>query len=79
MMEHGGNPACRMPVVKIDGCDRVTCSRCDISMCFKCPPDKMTPYEDAQDCYDHLDEVHGGYFWWVIVDYCWEFSRLVDY
>jgi len=66
MKEHGGrfcpNPACKMPVVKIDGCDKVHCTRCDMSMCFKCPPDNMKYYEDEQDCYNHLDEVHGGYY-----------------
>ena len=66
MIESGArycaNPSCRMPCIRIDGCYRITCSRCDVSMCFKCPADQMTPYKDMQECYDHLDEVHGDYF-----------------
>ena len=66
MAETGGrycpNKACNMPVVRTDGCYRVTCTRCNISMCFKCKPDEMEPFKSSSDCYAHLDKVHGGYF-----------------
>ena len=51
-----------MPIMRLDGCFRVTCSRCNKSMCFKCPGDKMIAYDDYNLCYAHLNEVHGGYW-----------------
>ena len=51
-----------MPIMRLDGCFRVTCSRCNKSMCFKCDPDKMIAYDDYNDCYKHLNDVHGGYW-----------------
>jgi hypothetical protein len=56
------NKACKIPVDRIDGCYRVTCSRCNKSMCFKCEPDKMIAYDDYNLCYQHLNDVHGGYW-----------------
>ena len=56
------NKSCSMPIFRIDGCYRVTCSRCGKSMCFKCDPDKMTVYDNYNDCYRHLSEVHGSYW-----------------
>lgn len=38
------NKACKMPIIRTDGCFRVTCSRCNKSMCFKCEPKKMIAY-----------------------------------
>ena len=52
-----------MPIQRLDGCYRVTCTRCGKSMCFKCDPDKMTVYDNYNDCYKHLSEVHGSYWW----------------
>ena len=51
-----------MPIQRLDGCYRVTCTRCGKSMCFKCDPDKMTVYDNYNDCYKHLSEVHGSYW-----------------
>ena len=56
------NEKCKIPVIRIDGCYRVTCTRCGKSMCFKCEPDKMIAYDNYTDCYNHLSKVHGGYF-----------------
>ena len=56
------NENCKMPVFRIDGCYRVTCTRCNTSMCFKCDPDKMEAFPDYNKCYAHLQKVHGGYF-----------------
>ena len=30
------NQACKMPIQRLDGCYRVTCTKCGKSMCFKC-------------------------------------------
>jgi hypothetical protein len=51
-----------MPIVRTDGCFRVTCSRCNKSMCFKCDPNKMIAYETSTECYNHLNTAHGGYW-----------------
>ena len=56
------NKSCGIPVIRTDGCYRITCTRCGKSMCFKCDPDKMIVYDTYTECYKHLDEVHGGYF-----------------
>lgn len=56
------NEKCKIPVIRIDGCYRVTCSRCNKSMCFKCEADKMIAYDNYNDCYKHLNDVHGGYW-----------------
>lgn len=56
------NTNCKMPIVRTDGCFRVTCSRCNKSMCFKCPADKMIAYDDYNECYKHLNDAHGGYW-----------------
>lgn len=39
------NKKCNVPVVRNGGCYRILCSRCGKSMCFKCDPDKMIPYD----------------------------------
>lgn len=66
MKKHGvrrcANPDCRVMVVRVSGCKNVTCSQCNTSMCFKCDPEKMIPYTNHDDCYQHLDSVHGGYY-----------------
>jgi hypothetical protein len=56
------NKDCRMPIVRVDGCFKVLCRRCNTSMCFKCPADKMIAYSNPNECYKHLDVEHGGYF-----------------
>jgi hypothetical protein len=57
------NTTCGMPVFKFDGCNKVQCTRCTKCMCFKCPPDQMIAYETPNDAYEHLNKVHGGYWW----------------
>lgn len=56
------NKKCQISVIRLDGCYRVTCTTCGISMCFKCPPDKMEVFKDYSDCYAHLEKVHGSYW-----------------
>lgn len=55
------NPKCRMLMQKISGCAKVLCSRCNKSVCWSCPKDKMLFYHTPRECYTHLNEVHGGY------------------
>lgn len=50
---------------RVDGCYRVTCSRCQQSICWKCPRDKMPIYKTADECYKHLTNEHGGYWWYL--------------
>jgi hypothetical protein len=52
-------PRCKVPVIKISGCNRVTC-RCGASFCWKCPADKRVAYNTPTECYAHLAAVHGG-------------------
>ncbi len=47
---------CGMGIEKVDGCDNVYCENCKASICFKC----MQYFEDNNQCYAHLDGVHGG-------------------
>lgn len=56
------NPNCKLPIQKNGGCNRVTCSKCGKSMCWKnkC----MLLFNTANECYAHLNAVHGGYFDW---------------
>jgi hypothetical protein len=52
-------PACRIPVVKISGCNRITC-RCGKSFCWVCEGTNRIAYNTASECYAHLAAVHGG-------------------
>lgn len=56
------NPTCMMLIQRIDGCYRVTCSKCQQSICWKCPRDNMPIYKTAEECYKHLTDKHGGYW-----------------
>lgn len=49
-------PNCKMGIEKVDGCNRVHCSTCQVHICWRC----MNYYKDMQGCYDHLNKEHGG-------------------
>ena len=51
--------------MRYTGCFKVQCSRCNTCMCFKCPAGDMAFYDNPRDCYDHLNEIHGGYHWFI--------------
>ncbi len=53
---------CRALCVRYTGCFKVQCTRCGVCMCFKCPADNMAYFDTPQECYDHLNNEHGGYF-----------------
>jgi hypothetical protein len=40
--------------MKEEGCDRITCIICKISMCFIC----HKFFDVIEDCYDHISEEH---------------------
>lgn len=58
MMQSGGricaNKKCRSPIVRVDGCFKVQCTRCMKCMCFKCPEKSMVAYDTPQETYAHL-------------------------
>ena len=50
-------PGCSTPIEKIDGCNHITCNRCQTHFCWKCG------FSGASGkIYPHLNEVHGGFF-----------------
>ncbi|KAJ4416319.1 hypothetical protein N0V85_002327 [Neurospora sp. IMI 360204] len=54
-------PKCTTFLVKVDGCNHVTCPVCNTHLCWKCL--EMFRGEDAADrVYMHLDEVHDGIY-----------------
>jgi hypothetical protein len=88
MRETGGrvcaNKDCKAPIVRISGCFKVMCARCHKCMCFKCPADAMVAYDSANETYEHLNAVHGGYFWnwvdyllWVLLLICLIFRNIL--
>ena len=53
-------PHCKSLIQKLDGCFRITCRSCKSEICWK---DKcMKIFPSAQECYNHLSQVHGGYY-----------------
>ncbi|KAL4438844.1 hypothetical protein ABPG74_016564 [Tetrahymena malaccensis] len=54
------NKACGAVLMKIDGCNKVECRNCHKAICWhkKC----MIPFNTADECYDHLRKLHGGYY-----------------
>ena len=56
------NKSCKAPIVRIDGCFKVQCTRCKKCMCFKCPEQAMEAYNTPTEAYEHLDKKHGGCF-----------------
>ncbi|EAS00954.2 IBR domain protein (macronuclear) [Tetrahymena thermophila SB210] len=54
------NKACGAILMKIDGCNKVECRNCHKAICWhkKC----MIPFNTADECYNHLRNLHGGYY-----------------
>lgn len=50
-------PRCRVLVFKNGGNNRITC-RCGSTWCWTC----LADFKTQQECYEHLREVHGGYW-----------------
>ncbi|EGR29102.1 ibr domain protein [Ichthyophthirius multifiliis] len=51
---------CGVFIIRIDGCYRVECKRCQMHICWK--DNCMKFFKDANSCYVHLDENHQGYW-----------------
>ncbi|GAW12967.1 hypothetical protein ANO14919_023420 [Xylariales sp. No.14919] len=49
-------PKCKTTVEKIDGCNHMQCGGCHVHLCWVC----LKTFEEAEDCYDHMTEEHGG-------------------
>lgn len=46
-------PWCRMPGVKVSGCNRITCPKCDKCWCYEC----LAAFHTAAECYAHMGAV----------------------
>ncbi|KAL4434990.1 hypothetical protein ABPG74_017746 [Tetrahymena malaccensis] len=53
-------PNCGVYIIRIDGCYRVECRRCNQHICWK--DNCMKFFATSSECYNHLDENHGGYW-----------------
>ncbi|KAL4480834.1 hypothetical protein ABPG72_001703 [Tetrahymena utriculariae] len=53
-------PNCGVYIIRIDGCYRVECRRCNQHICWK--DNCMKFFATSSECYNHLDEKHGGYW-----------------
>lgn len=53
-------PKCGVYIIRFDGCYRVECQRCNSHICWK--DNCMIYFDNSSDCYNHLDEKHGGYW-----------------
>ncbi|PQE19749.1 hypothetical protein CJF32_00010184 [Rutstroemia sp. NJR-2017a WRK4] len=49
-------PKCKTTMEKTEGCNHMTCSGCGTHICWVC----LANFEVAQECYDHMNKVHGG-------------------
>ncbi|KAK3584665.1 hypothetical protein CHS0354_001245 [Potamilus streckersoni] len=47
-----------LPIEKYDGCNHMKCRICRIHLCWVC----MQSFETKTTCYDHLSQVHGGFY-----------------
>lgn len=51
-------PRCGIGIEKNGGCNKVTCTNCDFSICWIC----CKFFNRPADCYDHLNSEHGNYY-----------------
>ncbi|KAL4438268.1 hypothetical protein ABPG74_009691 [Tetrahymena malaccensis] len=51
-------PKCSVLTQRIEGCNNILCTNCQVSYCFRC----YFHSEEHGDIYEHLEEIHGGYF-----------------
>lgn len=49
-------PGCGTPIERIDGCNHITCIRCNTHICWVC----MKPFPGGERIYDHMRFTHGG-------------------
>jgi LSD1 subclass zinc finger protein len=49
-------PGCRAPIEKTEGCNHMTCTRCQTHICWVC----LETFPKAEGIYDHMRAAHGG-------------------
>lgn len=52
-------PKCKFPCIKESGCNQVQCPSCKLFFCYRCA---AVFFKTSQECYDHLNKIHGGYY-----------------
>lgn len=50
-------PTCNVPIERIEGCNHMTCTRCQTHVCWQC----LKTFEGGQGIYGHMREVHGTF------------------
>ena len=48
-------PICRVPIERSEGCNHMTCTRCQSHICWQC----LATFPKGQGIYDHMRLVHG--------------------
>jgi hypothetical protein len=51
-------PGCRSPIERNEGCNHITCVRCQTHMCWVC----MKTFPKGEGIYDHMRSIHGGVY-----------------
>jgi hypothetical protein len=49
-------PGCKIPIERAEGCNHMTCSRCQTHICWVC----METFPRGEGIYDHMRSMHGG-------------------
>lgn len=52
-------PKCKISCKKEEGCNHIFCPNCKFHFCYKCC---LVFFPTAQECYNHLNQAHGGYY-----------------
>jgi hypothetical protein len=50
-------PGCKIPIEKVEGCNHLTCSRCQTHICWVC----LETFPHGEGIYAHLRAKHGGF------------------
>ncbi|KAL4073482.1 hypothetical protein J3A83DRAFT_4091205 [Scleroderma citrinum] len=49
-------PVCRVPIERSEGCNHMTCTRCQSHICWQC----LAIFPKGEGIYDHMRRVHGS-------------------
>jgi hypothetical protein len=49
-------PGCKAPIERTEGCNHMTCARCETHICWVC----LKTFEKGQGIYEHMRITHGG-------------------
>lgn len=50
-------PTCSVPIERTEGCNHMTCTRCQTHICWQC----LKTFEGGEGIYGHMREVHGTF------------------